>query len=66
MKTASTREIINLLETYEKTHGVGAVDSIGTVCSGSRDTEYISHIKDKDGRETCVEIPTLQKEDLWK
>lgn len=39
IKTASTREIIEYLESYEKIYGIGSVASIGSVCSGSRDLE---------------------------
>lgn len=63
--TASTREIIEYLEAYEKIHGVGSVRDIGTVCSGSRDIEYIFRIVDKYGHEVRVEIPSIEEEDLW-
>ena len=49
IKTASTREIIEYLEAYEKIHGIGSVTSIGSVCSGRRDVEYIFYIKEKTG-----------------
>jgi hypothetical protein len=65
IKTASTREIIEYLEAYEKIHGVGSVTSIGSVCSGWRDTEYIFHIKDKNGNENHVEIPSIEEGTLW-
>jgi hypothetical protein len=65
IKTASTREIIEYLEAYEKIHGVGSVTSIGSVCSGNRDVEYIFYIKDKSGHEIRVEIPSLEEETLW-
>lgn len=64
-KTASTREIIEYLEAYEKIHGIGSVTSIGSVCSGWRDTEYIFDIKDKNGNEARVEIPSIEEETLW-
>lgn len=63
--TASTREIIEYLEAYEKIHGVGSVASIGSVCSGNRDVEFIFYIKDKYGREVRVEIPSIEEETLW-
>jgi hypothetical protein len=66
MKTASTRQIIEYLEAYEKIHGVGSVASIGSVCSGWRDTEYIFYIKDKNGNEVRVEIPSLDENTLWE
>lgn len=64
-KTASTRQIIEYLQAYEKIHGIGSIDSIGSVCSGSRDTEYIFYIEDKNDNETRVEIPTMDKGDIW-
>ena len=63
--TASTREIIEYLEAYEKIHGVGSVASIGSVCTGNRDVEYIFCIKDKYGKEVRVEIPSIEEETLW-
>ena len=65
MLTTSTREIIEYLEAYEKIHGVGYVISIGSVCSGNRDVEYIFHIKDKHGKEVRVEIPSIEEKTLW-
>ena len=65
IKTASTREIIEYLEAYEKIHGVGSVTSIDSVCSGRRDTEYIFSIKDKNGNEERVEIPSIEEKILW-
>lgn len=65
IKTASTREIIKYLETYEKENGVGSVTSIGSVSGGNRDVEYIFHIKDKNGNEERIEIPTLDEKTLW-
>ena len=66
MKTASTRQIIEYLEAYEKIHGVGSVTSIGSVCSGARNIEYIFYIKDKNKNEVRVEIPTLEEKTLWQ
>lgn len=65
-KTASTREIIEYLQAYEKQYGIGSVESIGSVCSGSRETEYIFHVEDKNGKELTIEIPSLEKEQIWK
>ena len=65
IKTASTREIIEYLEAYEKIHGVGSVTSIGRVCFGWRDTEYVFNIKDKNGNKERVEIPSIEEETLW-
>ena len=65
MLTASTREIIEYLEAYEKIHGVGSVASIGSVCSGSRDVEYIFRIKNRYGNEVHVKIPSIEEKTLW-
>lgn len=66
MKTASTRQIIEYLEAYEKIHGVGSVTSIGTICNGWRTVEYIFYIKDQNKNETRVEIPSLEEKSLWE
>lgn len=65
IKTASTREIILHLEAYERAHGVGSVTSIGSVCSGDRNVEYIFNIKDKNGDVKSINIPTLDERMLW-
>lgn len=65
IKTASTRQLIEYLEAYEKIHGVGSVTSIGAVCSGARDVEYVFYIKDKYKNEVRIEIPTLDEKTLW-
>ena len=64
IKTASTREIIEKLKAYEKMYGIGSVISIGSVSSGSRDIEYVFHIKDKDGNEKNVEISSIEEKTL--
>lgn len=67
IKTASTREIIEYLEAYEKIHGVGSVTSIGSVCSGARNIEYIFNIKNKKyGEEVRIEIPSIDEDELWR
>lgn len=66
IKTASTREIIEYLEAYEKIRGVGSVESIGSICSGARDIEYIFYIKDEFKHEVRVEIPSIDREELFK
>lgn len=66
IKTASTREIIEYLEAYEKIHGVGSVESIGSICSGARDVEYIFYIKDEFNHEIRVEIPSIDREKLFE
>lgn len=65
LKTASTSEIIARLQAYEKLNGVGAVDSVASVCPGSREIEYIFYITDKNGVKTSIEIPTIDEETLW-
>ena len=65
-KTASTRQIIEYLEEYEKIHGVGSVVSIGSMCAGFRTIEYIFYIKDQDQIEVRVEIPSLEEKTLWE
>lgn len=64
-KTTSTRAIIEYLEAYEKLNGVGAVGSVDSVCGGNRTIEYIFYIQNKDGVETCVEIPAIEKNNIW-
>lgn len=65
IKTASTSEIIARLQAYEKLNGVGSVESVATVCPGSREVEYIFYITDKNGIETSIDIPSIDKETLW-
>ena len=50
LKVASTHEIIEKLEEYEKENGAGAVVSLGTVCDGDRTVQYVSEIaNDSEG-----------------
>ena len=65
MKTASTSQIIAFLQAYEMLHGVGSVMSIGAIASGWRTVEYIFYVKDTYGRETKIEIPSIQEKDIW-
>lgn len=65
-KTASTSTLIRLLQEYEATHGVGPVISVGTMCCGNRTVEYILHVKDKEGNETLIEVPSEHEEIIWK
>ena len=58
IKTASTSTVIELLRNFEEKHGAGAITSIGTVCSGARTVEYIFHVKDKNGDDISIEIPS--------
>lgn len=45
-KVASVKEFIEKLTAYEKKHGRTAITSIGTVCSGTRQTEYYVEVQD--------------------
>lgn len=76
-KVASTREIIEKLEAYEKIHGIGAVTGISTVCNGSRTVEYKLNIannsdynrvfnKDNSYKETIIEISSIEDEELFE
>lgn len=65
MKVASTHEIIEKLQAFEKLYGVGAVESIASVCSGSRTTEYIFNIEDKNGNEVKIDIDSVIKTELF-
>ena len=58
IKCASTKSVIELLQNFEKEHGVGSITSVGSVCSGNRTVEYIFHVKDKDGNEVSIEVPS--------
>lgn len=77
MKVASTREIIEKLEAYEKIHGVGAVVGIATVLSGDRTAAYrleiandsdYNRVFNKDGsyKETTVEIISVEDDELFE
>ena len=65
MKTASTRQIIEYLEAYEKIHGIGSVVNIGRYCSGNRKFEYSFDIKDKNGNIMHIDIPSLEEDTLF-
>lgn len=50
LKVASTHEIIEKLEEYEKENGVGAIVSLSTMCRGDRTVQYVFEIaNDSDG-----------------
>lgn len=66
MKTASTHEIIEKLQAFEKLYRVGAVESISSVCSGDREIEYIFNVEDKNGNDVKININTVLKTDLFK
>lgn len=70
MKVASTREIIEKLQEYEKQNGVGAVVGISTIMNGDRTVEYKLRIANdsdcnrvfkKNGKykETEIEISSI-------
>ena len=77
-KVASTREIIEKLEAYEKIHGVGAVVGILLVCNGDRTVEYKFEIandsdynrvfnnEDEHYKETVIEISSILDDDLFE
>lgn len=75
-KVASTREIIEKLQKYEKQNGIGAVKGIAIICDGDRETEYIFRIANdsdsnriftKDGKykETEIRISSLLDDRLF-
>lgn len=44
MLVSSTRELIELLQDYERRNGIGAIRSVGTYISGRRDKNFILNI----------------------
>lgn len=77
MKVASTREIIEKLQAYEKLNGVGAVVGISTICGGDRTIEYklriandsdYNRVFNNDGtyKETEIEISAIGDTELFK
>lgn len=77
IKVASTREIIEKLQEYEKENGVGAVISIATVGNGDRTVEYklkiandsdYNRVFKNDGKykETEIEISSIEDLTLFK
>lgn len=77
MKVASTREMIEKLQEYEKENGVGAVIGISTIMNGDRTVEYTlriandsdySRVFKKDGKykEIEIEISSIDDLDLFK
>lgn len=64
-KAASTTNIIQLLQGYEEAYGPGVVTSIGSVTSGGRFTEYVICVKDEDGEEHRIEVPSIDEEKFW-
>lgn len=77
MKVASTREIIEKLQEYEKQNWVGAVVGISTIMNGDRTVEYTLRIANdsdynrvfkKDGKykETEIEISSIEDVKLFE
>lgn len=77
MKVASTREIIEKLQEYEKQNGVGAVVGISTIMNGDRTIEYKLRIANdsdynrafkRDGKykETEIEISSIEDTVLFE
>lgn len=77
MKVASTREMIEKLQEYEKENGVGAVVGISTIMNGDRTVEYTLRIANdsdynrvfkKDGKykETEIEISSIEDIKLFE
>ncbi len=65
MKVASTHEVIEKLQEYEKENGIGAITGISTHMAGDRENEYCFEIANdseanrilaKDGKYKTVEI----------
>lgn len=78
MKVASTRDIIERLQEYERIHGVGAVTGLATICNGDRTVEYKFEIandsdynrvfnnNDNHFKETVIEIPSVLDTELFE
>lgn len=65
IRVASTTSIIQLLQGYEAVYGPGVITSIGSVCSGSRTTEYVINVKDDAGEEHRISVPSIDEEKFW-
>ena len=64
-KVASTKEVIEKLMEYEREHGVAAVTSIASVCSGTRQNEYYFELKDAQGQnQVKIPISSITMEEL--
>lgn len=77
IKVASTREIIEKLQKYEKENGVGAVIGIGIIGNGDRTVEYrfriandsdYNRVFNNDGKYkvTEIEISSIEDTELFK
>ena len=77
MRIASTREIIEKLEAYEKEHGIGAVVSIGSICSLDEDagifsfnivndSDYNRMVDEDNYKETTIQISSIDDDELFE
>lgn len=56
MKVASTHEVIEKLQEYERQNGIGAIVGIGTHMAGDRENEYCFEIaNDSEGNRVFAE-----------
>ena len=76
MKVASTHQVIEILQQYEKENGIGAIVNIGTHMAGDRENEYCFEIvndsnanrvlaKDAKYKRINVEIPSVLDSTLF-
>ena len=76
MKVASTHDVIEKLQEYEKENGIGAIVRISTYMAGDRENEYCFEIANdsesnrvltKDGKYkiTKIEISSVKDEELF-
>lgn len=76
MKAASTHELIEKLQAYEKENGIGAIIGIGTYCAGDRENQYEIEIANDsiknrifvaDGsyKETKIDISAVSDDELF-
>ena len=76
MKVATTREVIEKLQAYEKENGIGAIVSIATHMAGDRENEFCFEIANdsignkvfsEDGRYkiTNIEISSVRDDTLF-
>lgn len=76
MKVASTHEVIEKLQEYEKENGIGAITGISTYMAGDRENEYCFEIANdsesnrvltKDGKYkiTKIEISSVKDDELF-
>ena len=66
IKTASTTQIIKMLQLYELSNGPGSVTSIGSFCSGDRDTEYVIHLVNKHEHTCSIYVPSVDEKTIWE